>query len=148
MYESGAPFVKPESGAVSRMKTALSDMGFSMEYAYGEISADAVLFRRKLRGHPLFESHLFVYPSSDGTVARIEGVWPEVRENTGTRMAIKPASEALLSYLREGRTSPITFIAAGYTVLRAEEGYRAAEAVPVWQVSTEAGEVFYYDARQ
>ncbi len=148
LYESGVPSVNPESGSVSHMKTALSDMGVNLEHACGELSADAVLFRREIAGHPLFESHLFVYPAQDGTVARMEGVWPEIQENAGTRAAVKPAAEVLLSYLREGHTETVTYISAGYAVMRAEEGYRTAEAVPVWRVHTEGGAVYDYDARQ
>ncbi len=148
LYESGTPSVKPENGAVSRMKTVLSDMGFPMEHARGELSDNAVLFRRELLKHPLFEACLFVYPAADGTVARMHGIWPAVSENPGTRAAIKPAAEALLTYLREGHTKAVTAITAGYAVMRAEEGYRTAEAVPVWRVHTEDDAVYDYDARQ
>ncbi len=147
-YASGKEAVTPTKKDVSRLREALSGMGFSMEYAKGHREGEAVLFVQMVDGVQLFESALFVYPAADGTIARMEGDWANITKRDYERGTIKPAADALLDFLRSGGKGEITAITSGYAVLRAESGYRTADAIPVWEIKTAAGTVFYADARQ
>ena len=147
-YDSGMEAVIPEKKDVSRLREELSNMGFSMEYAKGYREGEAVVFVQMPDGVQLFESALSVYPTADGTIARMEGVWANITKKNYERRAIKPAADALLAFLRSGERGKITAITCGYAVLRAEDGYRTADAIPVWKVETADGAVFYEDARQ
>lgn len=149
VYESGEKSVAPEKKTVQQMRTVLESMGFSMTYAEGYPGDTAVTFVQLIDGVQLFECVLSVHPAADGTVARAEGAWAAVVESAGEKLPVKSAADALLSFLREGHAgSTITEITCGYAVLLSEEGYRTADAVPVWRVETADGNLYYYDARQ
>ncbi len=147
-YDSGAVPVEADKKSIKPMKTALENMGFSMEYAKGTVEEGVVLFVQIVEGAPLCGVGLKVFPAGDGTISRIEGVWAEVVETSDEKTQLRSAADALLSFLREGETgSTVTDVTVGYAVLVPEEGYHTADAVPVWQVKTEDGHFFQYDAR-
>ncbi len=148
VYESGAPKAADKK-SVKQMRLALESMGFSMTYAEGFLSGEAVTFVQVINGVRLFDCALSVYPAADGSIARMEGVWVKIGEAAGEKARVKSAADALLSFLREGKSgSTITKVECGYAVLLKEEGYRTADAVPVWKVETADGNSYYYDARQ
>ncbi len=148
LYESGQAPVRPDKNTVSKMKAALEGMGFPMGYAKGQAGQEAVTFVQIIDGAQLFESTITVYPAADGTVSRIEGAWANVQPGKRQRTPVKSAADALLQFLQEGKKGTISRVACGYAVLRAEAGYRTADAVPVWRVECADGTIHYYDARR
>ncbi len=148
VYDSGAGAVPADKKSIKTMKAALENMGFFMEYTEGTVEDGAVFFIRSVDGAPLHEVGLKVFPAADGTVARMEGVWAEIVEVGEERERLNSASDALLSFLREGEPgSTVTHMDIGYAVLVPEQGYHTADAVPVWRVVTADGNTRYYDAR-
>ncbi len=148
-YESGKARVSAERGSVSAMRTALTEMGISMEHADGVLENGAVLFVQKIEGVRLFDFYLRVYPAADGTVAAMEGIWAEITAKSQEKARIRSAADALLMFLREAQnTKTVTSITCGYAVLLTENGYRTADAVPTWRIETEEGAQYFYDARQ
>ncbi len=148
-YESGATRTEAARGSIREMESCLSEMGFSMEYAVGTTENGAVVFRQEIDGVRLLDMHLSVYPAADGTIAAMEGVWPGVAEIAGEKAYIKSATDALLTFLREATgAQTVTDITLGYAIGISENGYRTADAVPVWVIETADGGRFTYDARQ
>lgn len=148
-YVSKTEAVPAEKKSIRAMKTALENMGFSMEHAKATVENDTVRFVQEIYGLPLFQYGITVWPAADGTVARIEGMWAEIIEVDKERSSVREASHSLLAFLQEigGRNTVITDMGLGYAVFLEEEGYHTADAVPVWKVETEDGGVWYYDAR-
>ena len=78
----------------------------------------------------------------------MEGVWAQITEVAPEKARIRSAADALLSFWREvGAGKTITNIRPGYALLVTENGYRTADAVPVWRVETADGTEYSYDAR-
>lgn len=147
VYDSGEESVAPERKSVSEMKNALSSLGFSMTYAKTELAEGAVVFTQKIDGVFLFDCQLRAYPTADGRLARLEGVWAEISHIEGERQRTQSAADALLAFLQTGTREEIVRVECGYAVLSKEQGYRTADAVPVWAIETIDGKVHYFDAR-
>ncbi len=149
-YEGTAPAVPADKKSIKAMKSALEAMGFSMRYAEGTLSGDAVHFIQKVDKMPLFGCALMVWPGEGGKIARMEGTWANILETAGEKKEISIAAEALLTFLQEGTHGgeTVTETACGYAVLLAADGYRSADAVPAWRIQTADGETYFYDARQ
>ncbi len=150
-YESGVPGVTPSKKSAKAVKKCLENMGFSMKYAQSRIEGDAVIFTLRADKVPLFGYSLSVFPTSDGTVARMEGTWVNIKTESKNKAQTRNAADALLAFLQEGNHAgkEITRVERGYGVLLEEsETFRNADAVPVWRIETADGTVRYYDARQ
>ena len=146
MYRSGHAPAPAAKNAVKSMKTALSKLGFSMEYAKGYEKDGKVYFAMEISGKPLYGSALIVTPGGE-EIAEMEGNWPQVLEVKSTKTPTLGAADALMHLLHTSDISGETVekIALGYTVL-VEGGYQTADAVPVWRLETDEN-VYFYDAR-
>ncbi len=148
IYESGLESVTPLSKNIRESREALSAMGFSMEYAKGSLEGDAVVFRQEVDGARLFDCEMCVQIAADGTISRISGNWANITDRTGEKVQITSAADALLTFLQTGAASEITTVEYGYAIFVEDDGYRAADAIPVWAIRAGEGETRYLDARR
>ena len=146
-YDSGVQSVNPEKSSISEMEKALSALGFRTDFIHGYIEGNAVVFTQKIDSVFLFDCRLLAYPAENGSIARLEGTWAEIPRPEGERKKTQSAADALLSFLQAGNREEIVHVECGYAVLSKEKGYRTADAVPVWAITTIDGKVHYFDAR-
>ena len=137
----------PGKNAVRTVKDMLTRMGFSMDYAEGRQEGQAVYFSAAYEGKPIYGCNLVVIPGEDGQ-AEMQGTWHFVQEVKNEKNKIISAADALMSFLQEKTAAQdvITCVDYGYGIL-VEGGYRTADAVPVWHITSDEMTKFY-DARK
>lgn len=147
MYDSGEEGVPAEKKHIRAVKEAFGEMGFSTAYIRGYIADGCVVLYQEVDGVPLFDYRIRITPTAGGRIAKMEGTWAEITEARREPWRIGSAADALLSFLQEGKKGEIVSVQCGYAVFVDGQGYRTADAIPVWRLETAGGEAHVYDAR-
>ncbi len=160
-----ADFAPSDNGLNITKKTApsaaisfLNEIGITTDSAvYETVLTDSgfcVNFSQKLDKYPLFDSHIEVKLSEKGVLSA-EGNWfvPSYDQDNVKSAAsrVSSAASAAIEFISNEQrikngSDKISEISLGYAA-GDEEEYRAlATAVPVWQIKTTDGNVYYFDA--
>lgn len=136
---------------------AMKHMGISAEnYTFlGMNSAGAnvkALFAPKCAGYSFFDANLDFEISENGLVS-VQGK-NLISSNTlsGGKTEIFSIHSILVDfadnqYLDHTRQTVISGISLGYYIGHDAEQYKSVLAIPVWQIASDSGDIFYYDAR-
>nr|QGT51210.1 hypothetical protein Firmicute1046_2860 [uncultured Firmicutes bacterium] len=136
---------------------AMKRMGISSEnYTFlgmnGAGENFKALFAPKCADYPFFDANLDFEISSAGLVS-VQGK-NLISSNTvsGGKTEIFSIHSILVDfadnqYLDRTRQTVITSISLGYYIGHDAEQYKSVLAIPVWQIATDNGDIFYYDAR-
>jgi hypothetical protein len=129
----------------------LTDLGFSLENAYPDISKDKIIYSFQVNKKPVFNTSLAVTVGNDG-IKSISGYGLTV-SGKNEKVKIRPAVKAVIEMLQDealDKTRPlsITKVALGYSLFLGDDNvsFKSAEAIPTWFILLDNGQHFYYDA--
>lgn len=161
-YENSYPesfnFDITEKNAGSVASAFLNDFKINTDHATHVINKTdngfSVTFNQKLDKYPLFDSYITINLSTSG-VNYAEGNWffaGSDQDNVKTAASrVKPATSALIDFISneeriKNNSDEISSVTLGYTTGDADEFRALATAVPVWQIKTSDGHIYYFDA--
>lgn len=160
-FTDTAPAVPPADNSPAGIEqycaNAMKHMGISAEnYTFlGMNSAGEnvkALFAPKCAGYSFFDANLDFEISADGLVS-VQGK-NLISSNTlsGGKTEIFSIHSILVDfadnqYLDRTKQTVISGISLGYYIGHDAQQYKSVLAIPVWQIASENGDIFYYDAR-
>ena len=136
---------------------AMQEMGISTDnYFFSGMNAAGdnvkAIFISRFGKYDFFDANLEFELSDQGLVSVQGKNLIAANTVTGTKTDIFAIRSILVDFVNNPRldTSRQTVIASiqlGYYIGHDAEQYKSVMAIPVWQIATEQGQIFYYDAR-
>ncbi len=129
----------------------LKSIGFDLSDAkisYQASGNDAnVTFSNYAGSLPVFNSSVTV-SLSDEEITSISGTWFNVISTRGQDAALKSITSILIDSVADfEKGTRITALDLGYTLPDSVAFHKSAVLIPVWQITTESGQMYYPDAR-
>ncbi len=141
-----------ETTTPSRKKAEqlLLELGFDVKNARVSASDTKLVFEGMYGGKKIYSNKLTVELSED-KISYIRGRWANVTGKATSKTKIVPVQNAFINLLRDGvKNVSVSQVEAGYEIITdpSNSDYKTAEAVPVWNITTDNGLSRFYDARR